>query len=259
MSVQNGGIYDHPKYYDLAYGSDWKAEVDFLEFCFKKYATHEVEFVFEPACGTGRLLIQFAKRGYQVGGIDLNENAVNFCNRRLARKGFTDRVFVGDMVEFEVPRQFDAAFNTINSFRHLQTDEQAYAHLRCMSDILRSGGIYILGIHLLPDGEPVCSSESWSSSQGFLTVNTQMWLIELNREQRHETFRLQLDIHKPTGSYSIREDIRFRTYSKSQILELIEREGHFDIIENYDFSYEQDEPVEIDEKTEDVVMILRKK
>ena len=34
--VVTGSLYDYPKYYDLLFGSDWKAEFDFLEGCFAR-------------------------------------------------------------------------------------------------------------------------------------------------------------------------------------------------------------------------------
>ena len=46
MEVTEGHIYDFPKYYDLVYGSDWKAEYDFLLGCFKKYAKKPVKRLF---------------------------------------------------------------------------------------------------------------------------------------------------------------------------------------------------------------------
>ena len=39
------------------------------------------------------------------------------------------RAQVGDMSDFEVKRPYDSAFNTINSFRHLPTEEAAVGHL----------------------------------------------------------------------------------------------------------------------------------
>src|SRR6187549_671346 len=48
-------LYDYPRYYDLVFGSDWKAEYDFLLEVFDKHAAGRVRRVFEPACGTGRL------------------------------------------------------------------------------------------------------------------------------------------------------------------------------------------------------------
>ena len=51
-----GNLYDYPSYYDLVYGSDWKAEHDFLIGAFDRFVNGGVQRVLEPACGTGRLI-----------------------------------------------------------------------------------------------------------------------------------------------------------------------------------------------------------
>ena len=62
MSNQvEGSIYDFPKYYDLLFGSDVAAEFRFLKACFAKHSKCEVKRIFEPACGTGRLLIKLGR------------------------------------------------------------------------------------------------------------------------------------------------------------------------------------------------------
>src|SRR5690606_33388186 len=127
------------------FGSDCQAEYEFLLACFEKHAQRKVKRLFEPACGTGRLLIKFARAGFEVAGNDLNAKDVKFCNDRLVRNGFPASVFVGDMSDFKVRKKFDAACNTINSFRHLGTEEAAANHLRCMADALHPGGFYALG------------------------------------------------------------------------------------------------------------------
>ena len=123
LETIQGDLYDYPKYYDLVYGSDWKAEFDFLEDCFERHADGVVERLFEPACGTGRLLIKFADVGYEVAGVDLNPKAIDYCNARLDRAGYPPSTFVGDMCDFQIDQPVDAAFNTINSFRHLGTQK----------------------------------------------------------------------------------------------------------------------------------------
>jgi len=62
-------IYDFPKYYDLLFGSDCQAEYHFIRGCFERHAGGPVRRVFEPACGTGRLLVRFARAGYEVAGL----------------------------------------------------------------------------------------------------------------------------------------------------------------------------------------------
>ena len=144
LPTTQGNLYDYPKYYDLVYGSDWKAEYEFLLACFEKHAHGNVERVFEPACGTGRLLVKLAQAGFDVAGVDLNAAAVDFCNDRLERSGFPRSAFVGDMCDFTVDQPVDAAFNTINSFRHLPSEAAAEGHLACVARAVRPGGVIIL-------------------------------------------------------------------------------------------------------------------
>ncbi|MEM9703487.1 MAG: class I SAM-dependent methyltransferase, partial [Planctomycetota bacterium] len=141
-------LYDHPKYYDLVFGSDWKAEYDFLLAAFDKHGDGPIESLFEPACGTGRVMVKLGKADYEVAGNDLNEKAVAFCNARLKRHGLPESAVVGDMADFSLKRPVDACFNMINSFRHLGSEEEARSHLRCVAEALRPGGLYLLGLHL---------------------------------------------------------------------------------------------------------------
>src|SRR5580698_8205490 len=139
METISGHLYDYPKYYDLIFGSDWAAEFKFLKACFAKYAKRPVKRLFEPACSTGRLVIQFAKAGYEISGNDLNEKAIQYCNARLKRAGYPESAFVGDMADFKLKKKVDAAFNMINTFRHLPTAKAAESHFRCVAEALNKG------------------------------------------------------------------------------------------------------------------------
>src|SRR6056297_3260580 len=86
-------IYDHPKYYDLVFGADCAAEVKFILGCAQRFAERKVARLFEPACGTGRLLYALAKRDFAVTGLDLNPKAVDFCNARFRRHGLPEPAF----------------------------------------------------------------------------------------------------------------------------------------------------------------------
>lgn len=255
----DASLYDFPKYYDLLFGSDWKAEFDFLQAVFKKHANRKVQRVFEPACGTGRLLIKLAQAGYAVSGNDLNPKAVAYCNRRLKRHGFGEPVTVGDMSDFRVKRRFDAGFNTINSFRHLATEEQAQSHLQCMADATNVGGLYVLGLHLIPTRGDRNEEESWSARRGNLVVNSHMWSKAIDTRRRMEILGLTLDVYTPTEQFRINDEMFYRTYNKRQLESLVASVPAWQIVETYDFAYEIDAPVTVDATTEDVVYILRKR
>src|SRR4029453_1920872 len=113
MKSPAANLSDYPRYYDLAFGTDWKAEFDFLRAVFDTHVPGKVRSLFEPACGTGRLLFRLAQAGYKVSGIDLNPRAVAYCNRRLVRHGLPAAVQPGDMAHFPLPRKGDAVFKMI--------------------------------------------------------------------------------------------------------------------------------------------------
>lgn len=259
METLQQSIYDFPKYYDLVYGSDWKAECAFLEKCFQRFAKVPVRQLFEPACGTGRLLYRFGKLGYPVSGVDLNSKAVDFCNRRLRRQGIEGSAFVGDMSDFSLEQPADAAFNTINSFRHLTTHASAVRHLQCLAAALRPGGLYILGLHLTPTAVPPSEEESWIAEGTNLQVNTRMWLLDRDLEQRFERFAIQFEVYTPEKFLRIEDELVFRTYTAPQFQELLDEVPEFEVAEVFDFEYEIDKPVQVDASAEDVVYVLRKK
>ncbi len=252
-------IYDYPKYYDLLFGSDVAAEFRFLQACFSKHAGCPVKRVFEPACGTGRLLIKLGKSGLEVAGNDLNPKAVDFCNERLKKFNLPETVEVGDMADFRVRKKFDASFNMINSFRHLATENLARAHLECMSKALNKGGLYVLGIHLEPTACPPMQEESWTARRGNLVVNSHMWSKGIDRRKRLEHLGLHIDVFTPTKRMRIVDHMEYRTYKHTQFLSLVNSVPQLEIAETYDFSYNIRKPCAINGATEDVVFVLKKK
>jgi SAM-dependent methyltransferase len=259
MEVIQGTIYDYPKYYDLLFGSDCKAEYDFLVECFRRHALRLVRRLFEPACGTGRLLVRFARAGYHVSGNDLNPQAVAYCNARLVRHGFAPAATVGDMADFRLRRKVDAALSTINSFPHLPSERQAEGHLRCVARALAKGGIYVLGFHLTPTRGRPWDGESWSARRGHLGVLSRMWSVEVDRRRRRERVGFTFDVYTPTRQFRLQDEMVFRTYTAGQFRRLLARVDALEPVATYDFSYHVDQPIRVTAETQDVVFVLRRR
>ncbi len=255
----DGHLYDYPAYYDLIFGSDCAAELSFLEACFERFTDRVVSRVFEPACGTGRLLYRLARRGYSISGNDLNPAAVEYCNARLRRAGLSPSAIVGDMADFRLKRKVDAAFNTINSFRHLGSESAARGHLRCVADGLARGGLYLLGLHLTPSIGPRDLGESWSARRGHLAIVSNLQSVSIDRRRRVERFEMTFDIYTPTRHRRIAQILKYRTYTLAQIRRLVASVPSLEWIESFDFCYDIARPIAVDERTEDVVLALRKR
>jgi hypothetical protein len=157
-----------------------------------------------------------------------------------------------------VVKKFDAAFNTINSFRHIANEKGAVGHLKCIANALFKGGIYVLGLHLTPTVGPPIQSESWSAQKGALCVNSHMWSIELDSKKRNEYLGMTFDIYTPKKQFRLEDRMNYRTYTRKQFDALLKKIPELEVVEVYDFHYDINQPVEIGPDTEDVVFILRK-
>lgn len=261
-STVQASIYDFPAYYDLIFGTDWAAEFRFLAAAFDKHISGRKKGaklrLIEPACGTGRLVYRMTKNGYPCDGFDLNEKAVEFCNARLVKHGLKPSAWVADMRSFESKKAYDAAFNTINSFRHLATEQDALDHFRALAKAVRPGGIYALGFHLTPKKGTPTDEESWSARRGHLVINTKMWPKCKNPRKRVEEFHLRFDVYRPTASFRIDDVLVLRSYTHPQFQSMIDKTDWL-IEEVYDFRYSIDDPIEVDDWSEDVVYILKRK
>lgn len=259
MEVIRASVYDYPKYYDLLYGSDSKAEQDFLGACFARHAGRPVRRLFEPGCGTGRLIARFAAAGYEIAGNDLRAEAVEYCNARLARLGLPPTGRVGDMADFRPAGKVDGAFNLISTFRHLETEAAAESHLHCMADALADGGVYVLGLHLTPNGRRTCDDEAWTARRGRLALALRMWSIHLDHPRRLQRVGLTVDVHTPRRQFRLAGELLLRTYTAAQFQRLLARVGRFDVAQTYDFGYDVSRPIRVDEETEDVIFVLRRR
>jgi SAM-dependent methyltransferase len=259
MDTIAGHLYDFPKYYDLIFGSDWRAEYHFLLACFEQAANRPVKRVFEPGCGTGRLMVKLGQAGYDVAGLDLNDKAVAYCNARLKRHGLKPSAWVGDMAQFRLKAKVDACFNMINTFRHLPDESAAERHFQCIAQALNKGGLYVLGLHLTPLAAPQCTEETWEATRGHLTVVSRLWSKGIDLKQRVERIGMTYDVYTPTKQFRIADETTFRTYTAAQMRSLFATAPELELIATYDFRYDPEWPIDVDDETEDVVYILRKR
>ena len=72
-----------------------------------------------------------------------------------------------------------------------------------------------------------------------------------------ERFGIRFDVHNPTRSFRIVDELVLRSYTARQMNRLIQASRCWETIATYDFGYELDSPIEVDGGTEDVVYVLR--
>jgi SAM-dependent methyltransferase len=251
-------IYDYPQYYDLVFGVGSGLERDFLMSCFDLHAERRVRRVFEPACGSGRLLIKLAQRGLRVSGWDMSRVSVDYCNRRFRKHGLPPPAALGNIVNVSLPSKVDAAFNLMSSFQLLPTEHEAENHLRSMAANIAKGGLYILGLHLLPSRGSIIKRERYTATRGRLSVVCSIWTRQIDARRRIVSCGMITEVRTPSR-LRIVEDCKFRSYSSSQIQRLFDKVGAFDVLATYNYHHDITNPVSVGPESQDVVYVLRRR
>src|SRR5207253_9029825 len=109
---------NYPPYYDIAYEPHTRREAVLMDAACRKYCPFAPRRFLEPACGSGRLINELAARGYQVTGFDLSQPALTYLRRRVARRLLHAETFEAQMSNFRLGRLVEAAYCTVNTFRH---------------------------------------------------------------------------------------------------------------------------------------------
>jgi SAM-dependent methyltransferase len=251
--------YDYPQYFDLAFRSQTRAEVEFIEALCRKYCSFPLRRMLEPGCGGGRLIVALAARGYDMVGFDSNPPSLSYLLRRMKRRKLRAQVFSADMAEFQVEQPVEAAFTAWDTFRHLTSEQAARRHLECVSASLCQGGIYILGFHLLPPGVPEQRLERWSARHGSTEVTVMLDIVAVDRRRRIEEIQLLMQVRTRRRELSLRLKFPFRTYTASQFRELVASVPQFELCDAYDFRYDLDHPLALNDEITDTVCVLRRR
>lgn len=240
MPKRESGFYEDPVIYDIlhspATGEDYRVLAKLFE-CHLSKKLRKGSWL-EPACGSGRFLRACATQGRRIVGFDQNQKMVAYAQRRLARLGLSRRarVFAASMESFSSrmkPSNVAFAFNTINTIRHLETDEVFLRHFAEMSRVLIQGGLYVVGMSLSAYGEEEPSEDVWKGQRGRCRVQQLVqYLPPVTRgpKSRVEQVLSHLTIQRPSGTQHRNDRYGLRCYDKRQWRALI-RKSALDLLE----------------------------
>ena len=251
--------YDYPQYYDVALPAYTKREADFIEAACRKYCPFDARRFLEPACGAGRLITELAARGYEVAGFDLSRPALSYLRRRLARHRLHAETFEAEMSDFRLSRPVDAAYCTVSTFRHLLTEQAARGNLECIARNLRPGGIYILGLHLLPLHVNREHTQRWTQRRGKRKVTVTLRAVRTGLRRRVEDLRVCLLVRRGSKEFRLRHEFQLRTYTPSQFRRLLASVRLLELCGVYDFRCDIKHSLDRNAKINYGVFVLRRR
>ena len=138
-------------FYDKYNGDiDYCAWADFIERIIKKHSDGvNTELVLDLGCGTGRMTVELARRGYDMTGVDYSPEMLDMARVRAEREGFSDSILwlCQDMTEFELYGTVDAAVCCLDCMNHLTDVKSFYKCLDLVRNYLVPNGLFIFDVN----------------------------------------------------------------------------------------------------------------
>jgi SAM-dependent methyltransferase len=133
----------YARFYDLDFG-DGQDDLLMIE----QFAARCDSPILELGCGTGRLLVPLARKGYDVTGVDVSEAMLGRAQRKVMAEGLDGRVTLvqQDVQELALEGTFTLAFCVLNSFMHLLTTDDQLTALSRIRQHLQPGGLLVLDL-----------------------------------------------------------------------------------------------------------------
>ena len=141
--MRNSDVYRYPRYYAIGYRWNTEAECDFIEACLKTHGPPEAKRLLDIGCGAGRHLLEMARRGSEMTGVDLSPEMIDFVQEAAREEQISVTAAVGDLRHLSVAGTFDVAYCFMDTFRFLLTNEEIVSHLRAVVGVLAPGGVYL--------------------------------------------------------------------------------------------------------------------
>lgn len=133
-------------FYDYAY-HERLSDVDFYLKTAMQYGHNGV---LEMGCGTGRVLIEIAKKGIKIDGIDPNEHRINICRDKLSQLSADVRKNVSLSVctiqDFKTDKKYSLITMPFRVFQHMLTPKEQEDVLNVTKHLLKKDGILVIDI-----------------------------------------------------------------------------------------------------------------
>ncbi|MFG0306810.1 MAG: class I SAM-dependent methyltransferase [Phycisphaerales bacterium JB040] len=224
-------LYADARVYDILHRPGTADEVTTLERIAARFGeSRRADRWLEPACGTGRLLRVAAARGRRVTGFDLEPAMIEYARDRLKAQGLASRarLFVADMRSFadHAGPPADLAFCTINTIRHLTTDDAMLRHFQQAARALRPGALYVVGLSTTLYGCEQETEDVWQATRAGTRVTQTVQYLPPSPADRAETVISHLEIER-TGRATESRTSRYtlRSYSLSEWTGLVDASG----------------------------------
>ena len=194
---------------------DYKKWADFIEEILKKECKSRPELVLDLGCGTGKMPLELARRGYDMTGIDYSPEMLDIARSAAEEEGHDVLWLCQDMREFELYGTVDAAICSLDGVNYLTEDGDLDKLFALIHNYLNPGGIFIFDINSEYKLKSILGNNTFVYDEEDVFC---VWDNSYDEDEKICSFSLDFFIKGKDGLYSRGEEYQEeRAYSPEEI------------------------------------------
>lgn len=224
-------IYDNFAYiYDmLMYDIDYSKWADYIEEIFK-VNNLKPSLILDLGCGTGNFCIEMAKRGYEMIGVDRSQEMLSCAKLKSVEQGTNILYLNQDMTNFELYGTVDAIVCLMDSLNYILYKRDIKRMFKLVKNYLNPEGLFIFDVNTPYKFENIFDENVFYDISDEATY---IWQNYYNRKSKVCEFELTFFV-KESEAYKKYDEVHYeRSYSKSELKELI-KAGGLSLLNVYD-------------------------
>ena len=244
-------------FYDLLNrDTDYSEWADGIVRFLKKNGVHEGASIADVACGTGRMTVELAKRGYRMLGTDLSSEMLSVAECEASENRLPITFVCQDMTCLELGQTFDAMTCCLDSLNYLPTRDALGSFFSRASEHLSMGGYLFFDLNSEYKFRSIYANNSYVYDEKKVFC---VWQNFYSERRRLCDFELTFFIKEKDGSYRRECEMqREYVYSDAEVTELLTNNGFELVSISGDTDFDRNEGISVRETDERHYFIARK-
>lgn len=233
-----------PFYDEVNRDMDYGRWADFLEELMRRHYPHGTpQLVLDLGCGTGRMTLELARRGYDMTGVDISPDMLGVAMETAEKEGKMGQILFlcQDMTAFELYGTVDVTVSCLDCINHLTTTRELDACLSLVHNYLVPDGLFLFDINGKRKFETVYADQVYTMQTGDSVC---IWENSYDPKRRLCDFYITVFREGADGRYDRMEDVQTERMYTLRIMKKHLQDAGFEWIGAYadfDFTEASDE------------------
>ena len=178
--------------------------------------------VAEIGCGTGEMIVRFAKQGYVMTGCDLSPDMIAVAKEKARSWGVCPTLAVQDMTRTELGRRVDAIFCACDGIGYLDSLQKVERCFVRVLENLKPGGAFAFDV-TSPDVLLAMDGQMFGEDREQVSY---IWFNQLDKKTRSIRMSLTFFAREDSGLYKkFSEEHVQRAHSVEELTTLLAKAG----------------------------------